>query len=290
MINALGDDIRWIDRYRHKYDSAMAEWLDSGPEADESTGSVEWHGHVSRFGKRLLHSDDRGFVTVERFSTEAEAIERFNVIDDEYSAWMDEDDTAPEYEPTVEPDEPTGWVHAPARDGAGCSWCGAWAMVNADGMCQECHEADEPPFYVDSIGHAIIPATGHAVSMTVTYNGTADDSDRWTTDRWTVTLRYSGTGQSADFPYFQGLGHRVDDKPTAPTVTDVMSSLVLDYSTRVEMTDVAEYAENFGMPDDADDLRSLLVTWQALTSHVELMGRLFGADLETVIGIGWDES
>jgi hypothetical protein len=108
MINALGDEIRWTDRYRHKYDSAMAEWLDSGPEPDESTGSVDWRGHVARFGKRLLHTDDRGFVSVECFDTEAEAVDRFEVIDAEYGAWLDDDEPYDD-EPTTdepEPDEP----------------------------------------------------------------------------------------------------------------------------------------------------------------------------------------
>jgi len=169
MINALGDDIRFTDRYRTKYDSAMAEWLDSGPEPDESTGSVEWHGHVSRFGKRLLHEDDRGFVSVERFDTEAEAIDRFETIDAEYGAWLDDDepeDDEPMTDDEPEPDdEPEGWVHAPARDGAGCSWCGTWAMVNGDGMCRECFEADDEPAPVEHSG--IICHDGTAVNLSL---------------------------------------------------------------------------------------------------------------------------
>lgn len=35
------------------------------------------------------------------------------------------------------------WVHDPSRDGAGCSWCGGFAKVNADNLCRECHEEDE---------------------------------------------------------------------------------------------------------------------------------------------------
>jgi hypothetical protein len=96
MINQFGDDIRFTDRYRTKYGSAMAEWLDSGPEPDESTGSVEWRGHVARFGKRLMIEDDQGFVTVERFGSETAAIYRFEQIDAEYSAWMDDDEPADE--------------------------------------------------------------------------------------------------------------------------------------------------------------------------------------------------
>ena len=35
------------------------------------------------------------------------------------------------------------WTHDPSRDGAGCSWCGAWAMVNADCLCEECYEDED---------------------------------------------------------------------------------------------------------------------------------------------------
>lgn len=36
-----------------------------------------------------------------------------------------------------------GWTHDPQRDGAGCSWCGAWAKVNNENLCRECDEAGE---------------------------------------------------------------------------------------------------------------------------------------------------
>lgn len=91
MLNQFGDDIRLTDPHRHKYGSAMAEYLDAGLDPDQATGSVEWHGHVSRFGKRLLHEDDRGFVSVERYPTEAAAVERFEAIDAEYGEWVDSD-------------------------------------------------------------------------------------------------------------------------------------------------------------------------------------------------------
>jgi len=92
-----GDDIRWTDRYRHKYGSAIAEYLGTVEGgtivADEDTGSVEAPtGWVGRFGRRLMIEDDRGFVSVERFDTEADAIERFEAIDAEYGAWMDDDE------------------------------------------------------------------------------------------------------------------------------------------------------------------------------------------------------
>jgi len=89
MKNQFGDDIRLTDPHRHKYNSAMAEYLDSGLDADQSTGGVDWHGHVGLFGKRLLHTAARGFVSVEKFPTKAAAVERFDAIDAEYSAWVD---------------------------------------------------------------------------------------------------------------------------------------------------------------------------------------------------------
>jgi len=33
---------------------------------------------------------------------------------------------------------PVRWVHDPSRDGAGCTWCGAYAQVDADNLCREC--------------------------------------------------------------------------------------------------------------------------------------------------------
>lgn len=32
------------------------------------------------------------------------------------------------------------WRHDPARDGAGCSWCGAWAKVSDENLCRGCHD------------------------------------------------------------------------------------------------------------------------------------------------------
>jgi hypothetical protein len=91
MITRNGEDIRLSDQHRHKYDSAMAEFLDT-LDADETTGSVDWRGFVGRYGKRLLHEDDRGFVSVERYPTVADAVERFETLDAEYCTWDDVDD------------------------------------------------------------------------------------------------------------------------------------------------------------------------------------------------------
>jgi hypothetical protein len=35
---------------------------------------------------------------------------------------------------------PDSWTHDPARDGQGCSWCGAWVKVDSDNLCPDCWE------------------------------------------------------------------------------------------------------------------------------------------------------
>lgn len=85
-------EIRLTDPHRHKYGSAMAEYLDHLDGDDAWTGSTEWSEYVQRFGKWLLFSDDRGFVTAEKYPTVAAAVERFEEIDAAYSAWCEEND------------------------------------------------------------------------------------------------------------------------------------------------------------------------------------------------------
>jgi hypothetical protein len=92
-----GEEIRFTDRHRRKYDSAMAEYLctvEGGTiVADEDTGTVEAPtGWVGRFGRRLMTEDDRGFITVERFATEAEAVERFEEVTEAFNVWDSQDE------------------------------------------------------------------------------------------------------------------------------------------------------------------------------------------------------
>lgn len=77
-------EIRWTDPHRCKFADAMSEYLWDVSLADDETGSCDWHYHVSRFGKRLLFCDDRGFVWVEKCADEMEANERFAAIDQSY--------------------------------------------------------------------------------------------------------------------------------------------------------------------------------------------------------------
>lgn len=84
MILTNGDEIRWTD-VRHKCDSAIAEYMLACEGhrlfGDEDTGTVESSaGWTGRYGKRLMCEDDRGFITVERFSSEDDAINEMDRI------------------------------------------------------------------------------------------------------------------------------------------------------------------------------------------------------------------
>lgn len=61
-----------------KYDSPMAVYLESlwcrGDSGDDWVGNVEWSGgHNVRYGRRIMVSDNYGFVSVLTFSTEGQA-------------------------------------------------------------------------------------------------------------------------------------------------------------------------------------------------------------------------
>jgi hypothetical protein len=78
---------------KYKYcGQPIAEYLHVLSEGDEATGSTEWAEHVQRFGKRLLFTDDQGFVTCKRYPTEDEAKACFGVIDSKYCEWLDAND------------------------------------------------------------------------------------------------------------------------------------------------------------------------------------------------------
>jgi len=85
-------EIKLTDLHRHKYLSAMAEYLSYCDGEDEWTGSVEWDVYVQRFGKRILFNDDRGFVWVDKFASEDEAKAQFMLIAEAYHPWAMADD------------------------------------------------------------------------------------------------------------------------------------------------------------------------------------------------------
>ena len=81
----------------HKFGGdPMAEYLwllTLDGSADESTGdALDWHYHVSRFGKRLLICASNGFVFVDRFDAEADAVAAFNEIAEEYSDYLGDEE------------------------------------------------------------------------------------------------------------------------------------------------------------------------------------------------------
>lgn len=81
---------------RHKYSSAMAEYLDvKGLDfADQDTGDVESPvGFVARHGRRLVVTDDRGFVDCVTYMSADDAKAVFDAADGVYCAWSDEDAT-----------------------------------------------------------------------------------------------------------------------------------------------------------------------------------------------------
>jgi hypothetical protein len=122
-----GHEIRWRQG-PGKYANGMAEYLDLMDGEDEWTGTTEWDVHVRRFGKRLLCTDERGFVWVTRYDTEDDAIAEFSTLDAEYCAWdaqeEEEEDTAPDDNVRAVPDTGSYLPFAIADDGeALCATC-----------------------------------------------------------------------------------------------------------------------------------------------------------------------
>jgi hypothetical protein len=67
------------------YDKSLDGW------EDEWTGHTEWDVHVSRLGRFLVLTDDRGFVWYEEFPTAEGACARFAEIDFEYAKWEEDE-------------------------------------------------------------------------------------------------------------------------------------------------------------------------------------------------------
>ncbi len=81
---------------KHKFGGdPMAEYLweatmDGGQ--DDDTGEIDWDCWVAKFGKRLLFTDDRGFVWCKRHFTEELAAEEFDFIASKYGEWLDQNE------------------------------------------------------------------------------------------------------------------------------------------------------------------------------------------------------
>ena len=80
----LGGDtvtIRETDRYRHKYDSAMSEYLDTCLEPDYYVGDTDGpYDYCVRHGRRLLFTDSSGFVSVDTYLSSSAALAVFDAI------------------------------------------------------------------------------------------------------------------------------------------------------------------------------------------------------------------
>ena len=90
MITAHGVSVRWTDVHRHKFDTALSEWVFEHYEeyADRDTGSTEAPmGHVLWAGRRLFFTDDRGFVSCDTYPDKAGAEQVFDALDLWYGAW-----------------------------------------------------------------------------------------------------------------------------------------------------------------------------------------------------------
>jgi len=102
LIKDYGDNVVSIKRSdsRYKYDSAMAEYLsykDVQMFSDRESGDVECPtGYFAQFGRRILVSNDRGFVWVEVWPSEESAEQVFYAMEHYYSVWSDEEDCANE--------------------------------------------------------------------------------------------------------------------------------------------------------------------------------------------------
>lgn len=89
MLTKNGNDISVSDT-RHKYGSAMAEYLDQ-TEPDRSGGDVDGPGGAySQFGKWMLYENSQGFVDADKHPTVAGATATADALDQEWSDWMSE--------------------------------------------------------------------------------------------------------------------------------------------------------------------------------------------------------
>lgn len=78
----------------HKFNGdrmAAACWLVSlDGSADEETGDAsEWHYYAARIGRRLLYTDSHGFVWVDTYNSELQAVRAFEADDRSYGEYLE---------------------------------------------------------------------------------------------------------------------------------------------------------------------------------------------------------
>ena len=83
------------DDTRHKYDSALAEYIDTMCDpSDESTGDTDGPiDYCQLWGKRLLFCDSQGFVSIDKYPTETDARRVFDTIELAYWTWSEDEDS-----------------------------------------------------------------------------------------------------------------------------------------------------------------------------------------------------
>lgn len=76
-----------------KYDSKIAEYIDTHQAYDFTDGNVEaptgWFGLA---GRNVIVEDERGFVSTHKFATRIAARTAFDDRTDEYSMWLEGDE------------------------------------------------------------------------------------------------------------------------------------------------------------------------------------------------------
>jgi hypothetical protein len=112
-------------------------------------------------------------------------------------------------------------------------------------------------------------------------------------DAWTVTLRFQG--RQATFPYFSGMGHRVDGHPSPPSIGYVLSSLASEASTDESCASADDFADEYGYDlDDPDERRNARNTFAAIQRQTRQVRTLLGDYFEVLVyrapdGGDWSE-
>ncbi len=98
-------------------------------------------------------------------------------------------------------------------------------------------------------------------------------------DTWRVQVRRGQRAFTTD--YSAGFGHRLNDKPQAPKLADVLACLLSDASSGAESFE--DFCSNLGYDSDS---RKALATWRSCRRTAAAFDRLLGAEtLEFLIGL-----
>jgi hypothetical protein len=92
--------VTYVDAHRHKYDSAIAEYVDMKGLHDTSSGDTEApNGAFTLVGKRIITTDDQGFVYTTRYPSKESARQVYDALDFHFCEWAaDEEDIEDEWD------------------------------------------------------------------------------------------------------------------------------------------------------------------------------------------------